>query len=378
MNKPYHIVFTTINHPEILNELLNNLKQFNHLDQTKVWVIGDHKTPASAADLANYISDQGLETVYMDIPAQDAWGKRLEFYVQIPYNNDGRRVIGYLKALEEKCQLLISIDDDNFPTNDDFIGYHSVTGKSWTGELISETSGFHNICEYLKFAPSRSIFPRGFPFKLRGQSNKPSLIKPPLEAVVGLTEGLWLKEPDIDATTWLNGKVEATAYEGPDLFVLDQSTWSPVNSQNVSLVRELIPAYFFVLMGWPVPGGKIDRYGDIWGGYFFQALIRNTKYHVAFGRPLVEHRRNPHVYVDDLRYEFWGMILTDWLVSLLKEQFKPTTENITDRVAELADFLGREGLEQMPAWCPEEMKAFMKHTVKNLKLWAKACKEIGV
>lgn len=378
MNKPYQIVFTTINYPEILKELLVNLKKYNHLDQTKVWVIGDHKTPQSASDLAKEVSDMGLETIYLDIPAQDAWGKQFEFYSQIPYNNDGRRLVGYLKALEDKCQTLIAIDDDNFPTEDDFIGGHSLTGKPWAGELISEDSGFHNICEYLKFEPSRSIFPRGFPFKLRGQSNQPKFLTSPKESVVGLTEGLWLKEPDIDATTWLNGKVVATSYNGPDAFVLDQNTWCPVNTQNTSVVRELIPAYFFVLMGWPVPGGKIDRYGDIWGGYFFQSLVRGTKYYTAFGRPLVEHRRNPHVYVDDLRYEFWGMILTDWLVNLLKEQFKPSKENIIDRLEELGEFLGDAGLKQMPAWSPQEMKAFMENTSKNIKLWAAACRQIGI
>jgi hypothetical protein len=376
MNKPYHIVFTTIYQPEILRDLLQNLKQFGHLDKVKVWVVGDYKTPAGATELSKEVSLQGLETVYLDVPTQDEWGKKFEFYSQIPYNNDGRRLVGFMKAMEEKCEMLISIDDDNFPTDDDFIGNHSLTGKVWDGELVSEPSGYHNICEYLKFEPSRSIFPRGFPFKLRGQQNKPHLVKPLKPAIIGLTEGLWLKEPDIDATTWLNGKVHAIAYEGPKAFVLDQETWSPVNTQNTSVVRELIPAYFFVLMGWPVPGGKIDRYGDIWGGYFFQSIVRGTKYYTAFGRPLVEHRRNPHVYVDDLRYEFWGMILTDWLVNLLKDQFKPSKESIVERVVELGEFLENQALEQMPTWSPVEMKNFLTYTAKNLKLWAKACKEL--
>ena len=96
---------------------------------------------------------------------------------------------------------------------------------------------------------------------------------------------MWFDEPDVDATTWLNGKVKGVDYRGPDAFVLDPSTWSPVNTQNTSVVRELIPAFVFVTMAWPVPGGKLDRYGDIWGGYFLLALMQGTKYHVAFRPP---------------------------------------------------------------------------------------------
>ena len=143
-------------------------------------------------------------------------------------------------------------------------------------------------------------------------------VSAPPDATIGVTEGLWLAEPDMDATTWLNGKIQARALStAPTSSFSTPSTWSPVNTQNTSVVRELIPAFVFVTMAWPVPGGKLDRYGDIWGGYFLLALMQGTQYHVAFGRPLVEHRRNPHNYVDDLRYEFWGMILTDWLLNLL-------------------------------------------------------------
>ena len=197
-------------------------------------------------------------------------------------------------------------------------------------------------------------------------------------ARIGVTEGLWLVEPDIDATTWLNGKVNATRYNGPEVFVLDQATWSPVNTQNTSVVRELIPAFFYATMGWPVPGGKIDRYGDIWGGYFLLALMQGTKYHVAFGRPLVEHRRNPHNYVDDLRYEFWGAILTDWLLQLLRESFAPRSADILERVMELAEFVDCKAVSQLPAWSPKEMADYLHYIGRNLREWSLACQQIGV
>lgn len=378
MPKPCHIVFTTIRHPEILRHLYENIRCHNHLEEVKVWVVGDRKTPPSASDLARRVSAQGLETVYFDIEQQDMWGRRFALYPLIPYNIDCRRVFGYLRALEDGCETLISIDDDNFPTRDDLVGCHRRTGQQWRLPLINEERGFHNICEYLAFDPQRVVYPRGFPFQLRDHVNQPCESTPPPGTVIGVTEGLWLEDPDVDATTWLNGKVKGVDYRGPDTFVLDSSTWSPVNTQNTSVVRELIPAFVFVTMAWPVPGGKLDRYGDIWGGYFLLALMQGTKYRAAFGRPLVAHRRNPHNYVDDLRYEYWGMILTDWLLGMLRDSFKPRCRCMAERVLELAEFLKGEALQLLPAWCPPEIASFLNSTAENLRQWSAACQEIGI
>jgi hypothetical protein len=279
--------------------------------------------------------------------------------------------------MDEDCEILIAMDDDNFPADDDFIRGHQRTGHAWKGPLVREQSGFHNICEYLTLDPPRLVFPRGFPFQLRGHQNQPQSIASPSGTTIGVTEGLWLDEPDIDATSWLNGKVKCVRYNGPDLFVLDQSTWSPVNSQNTSVVRDVIPAFIFVTMACPVPGGVLDRYGDIWGGYFLLALMQNTKYHSAFGRPLVHHRRNPHNYVDDLRHEYWGLILTDWLLQLLRESFKPSSVSIVDRLPELADFLEEQGVSQLPGWCPQEIRRFLGSTAENLREWSAACQLVG-
>lgn len=377
MKKALHIVLTTIRHPGVVEALYDNIHRNGHLEEVKVWVVGDRKTPPSAATLAAEITARGLETVFFGVDEQDEWGKRFPLYPLIPYNTDGRRVFGYLRALEDGCDVLISMDDDNFPSEDDFVGHHQKTGQEWRQPLLREEKRFHNICEYLTFEPQRLVFPRGFPFELRGHANQPRLVSCPEGASIGVTEGLWLDEPDVDATTWLNGKIKGVRYHGPDVFVLDQSTWSPVNTQNTSVVRELIPAFVFVTMAYPVPGGKLDRYGDIWGGYFLLALMQGTKYHAAFGRPLVEHRRNPHNYVDDLRFEFWGMVLTDWLLEILRSSFKPTSKCMTERVLELAEFLDTEAASRLPVWCPAEIAKFVHSTAENLRQWSAACRQVG-
>jgi hypothetical protein len=119
--------------------------------------------------------------------------------------------------------------------------------------------------------------------------------------------------------------------------MLNQTTWTPANTQNSSIIRELIPAFLCVPMGYKVPGGQIERHGDIWGRYFRQPILRGTPYHVAFEDPLVEHRRNPHNYLDDLRFKYWGMILADWLLEELRENFQCFDSNVVDRVGELPE-----------------------------------------
>lgn len=372
-----HIVFTTIYRADVLLNLHENLERNGNLDNTICWVIGDNRTPVECKQICDQATRKGLETRYLDIAYQDAWGKKFpEFYGMIPYNNETRRNIGFLHALEHDCETMISIDDDNFPTTDDFIGFHAITGKQWHGELIKETSGYYNICEFLTIEPHRPVYPRGFPFNRRGGLNKSTYIAGQSDIIVGVNSGLWTCEPDIDATTWLNGPVQSHGYTGPPSFVLDHETWSPINTQNTSLVRELVPAYLCIPMGHSVPGGRIERYGDIWSGYFLQAVMGGTPFHACFGRPIVEHRRNPHNYLDDLRHEYWGMMLTDWLLSELRKNFMPTGNAIIDRVVQLSEFILSLTGDRIPDWTPPEVEKFIENTGRTLSLWAMACKRI--
>jgi len=379
MRRPIHIVLTTINVPTVVTSLLENARMHGNEESCKIWIVGDIKTPGVAAQLAENTTTAGLETVYLDVEAQNQFGEKLNgFYSRLPFNNESRRNIGYLAALDDECEVLISIDDDNFPTNQDFFGGHRQTGTTWFGDLLHEKIGYHNLCEHLVIEPARQVFPRGFPFRLRGSKNEAETLAPAGPVRIGATAGLWLLEPDVDATTWLNGKISGTAYHGPATAVLEQSTWTPINTQNTSVARDLIPAFLCVPMGWDVPGGKIQRYGDIWGGYFLQALMQGSEYHVAFGHPLVEHRRNPHDYLDDLRGEFWGMILTDWLVALLRQEFRPEGNDMTGRVEQLSEFLKGSAIRKLPKWCPAEVVGFIGWTADNLSEWARACSQIGV
>ncbi|MDY6823082.1 MAG: hypothetical protein SWH68_04685 [Thermodesulfobacteriota bacterium] len=360
--------------PRVLYDYLDNIRAHGQLDQVKIWIVGDKKTPSRVSGMAEDLTRSGLDTEFLDVDAQERWGRRCpDFYSRLPLNDETRRNIGYLCALEAGCEVLISIDDDNYPGPLDFVGAHLKTGTAWTGPLVAEPSGFYNICEHLELSAPRPVYSRGFPFMLRDLKNTGRQTPPVPDARIGVNTGLWTGAPDIDAVTWLNGRVESLAYTGAETAVLSHSTWMPVNGQNVSVARDLIAAWLCVPMGWPVPGGRIQRYGDIWGGYFLQAVMQGTGFHAAFGAPVVDHRRNPHNCMDDIRVEYWGMMLTDWLVNILKSDFNPAAAAVTDRVRELSAFLEAAALPAIPSWCPEDMTAFLRWTAGNLSAWADAC-----
>lgn len=370
-----HVVITTIHIPEVLLALVDNLTRHGHLRETMCWVIGDRKTPTGCGALCQRVAAMGLETRYLDLAAQEAWGARFPaFYARLPLDNDSRRMIGVALALEHDCRRVILLDDDNFPTGDDFIAGHKATGSLWRGPLQVEPAGFHNVCESLEITPHRALFPRGYPFRLREGENSGHQAPADPGAVIGVTQGLWLGAPDIDAVTWLNGPVTAVDFHGDDLAVLARETWMPINTQNTSVVRELIPGFLCLPMGFAAPGGRLERYGDIWGGYFLQALLRDTPYHVAYGRPLVDHRRHVHDPMADLRREYWGMLLTDWLLERLRQGFRPDAATIPDRVRELAAFLVASSVT-MPSWSPPELRHVLQETSATLEAWAELCRE---
>jgi len=71
------------------------------------------------------------------------------------------------------------------------------------------------------------------------------------------------------------------------------------------------------------------------------------------------------------------MILTDWLLQLLRNSFAPSSVAIVDRLPELADFLEGKGVNQLPGWCPPEIRDFLGSTAENLREWAVACQLVG-
>jgi hypothetical protein len=313
------LVFTTIFDPGILETYYENFSSFGRLDDIEVIVIPDRKTPAEAYARCAAISAKGLKTSCPTIEEQEkflnALGLPAEF---VPYDSDNRRNVGYLMAFARGADFLISIDDDNFcRPEEDFFAEHAVVCNDVSEyTVLDSATGFYNICDLLELEHPGLIYARGFPYRYRHKNEHPGREKRAVS--VHLNAGLWTLDPDVDGITWLVAKPRVRGFKGESV-VLGSQTWSPLNTQNTAMRRQAIPAYYYIRMGYPLSGMPIDRYGDIFSGYFVQACCRHLGGSLRVGTPVAEHRRNSHNYMKDAMNEWACIQLAEDLLPWLME-----------------------------------------------------------
>jgi hypothetical protein len=371
------VVFTTIFDPIVLDAYCRNFEKFGHLNQVEVIVIPDKKTPAAAWARCEEVARRGLKAVCPTLDEQEQFLKRVGIPPEfVPYNSDNRRNIGYLMSLERDCNFVISLDDDNFARDDeDVFQEHSiVTAGESRHQVIESESEYYNICELLEFAGNqRGVFPRGYPFSAR-HVNNPITTQNTL-GEIHLNAGLWLLDPDVEALTWLVMNPRVEGFRG-QARVLGRNTWSPINTQNTALRRDAIPAYYFLRMGYPIGGTAIDRYGDIFSGYFVQACAKHLGGLVRVGTPIAEHRRNSHNYMKDATME-WGAILV--LEELLPWLHEIRLSGSTWLEAYRSLSSGLEGLSTQwhgSDW-KEDAGGYLRQIASDMRLWANACETIN-
>lgn len=375
MNKRIAVVMTTINEPFVLDSYARNAEKYGRSDDVWMIIIGDRKTPDTVRDMAAAASRAGFETDYVDIARQEDWLKRFpDMAARIPYNTDNRRNIGFLMALERGCEVLISIDDDNLcPDDEDYFGRHAIVGTEQTMPTISSDTGWFNICSMMDNSHGASIYPRGYPYSKR--TRKEQLTETSSTGLVAVNAGLWTLDPDIDAVTRLNEDVK-TLRMNRDSVMLAPGTWSPVNTQNTAIWAEAMPAYYYVLMGEPVHGARLDRYGDIWSGYFIGKCVQHLDHRIAVGTPVARHERNSHNLLLDLRQELWGMILTESLTEIL-QRITLTGSTYTDAYEDLARKLDAEiAVCEDPNFTPDVRAYFAKITA-TMRVWLDVCRDLA-
>jgi len=371
------LVLTTIGDPALLDGYFDNFRTNDRLDQVCVIVIPDRKTPKAAYERCTLLAKKGLSAGCPTLDEQDCFLRKLGLPAEfIPYDSDNRRNIGYLMALEGGCDFVISIDDDNSaPMRGDYFGEHAVVcGETNDFRILEASGGWFNVCSLLNLEPKLETYPRGFPYFARHQKAKVT------ERVAGTTVringGLWIQHPDLDAMSWLSGPVKATAFRGTS-FVLGRATWSPINSQNTAVHRTVIPSYYFLRMGATVAGMKIDRYGDIFSGYFSQACARALGDSVRVGSPVATHARNAHNYLRDATQEMACVCVLEDLLPWLHE----TTlrgEDYAEAYCSLAEQL-ECAVEKFRGFIwTDETRTFFHESAGMMRKWVEVCRVIGI
>ncbi len=370
------MVLTTIADPAVLEGYCANFAAHGHFDRVQIIVIPDKKTPPAAFVRCAELRKQGADVLCPPIEQQERSLRCLGFPPElVPYNSDNRRNVGYLMAAESGADFLISIDDDNYcPTHEDYFAEHSVVcGGSQRCDVIESNNGWFNLCELLQLEPACRTYPRGFPYFARHQA--PDIRTQSQTAAVRINAGMWLRDPDLDGITWLAAPVRAHAFNGKSI-VLGERTWSPVNSQNTALHRDVIPAYYFVPMNNSPSGMQIDRYGDIFSGYFSQACARHMGHSIRAGTPVAQHCRNAHRYLHDATQELPGIwVLEDllpWLVDLrldgdtYAEAYLSLSLQLEDSLSRFSGFI----------WT-DSTREYFHSMAASMRAWVAACQQMA-
>jgi len=278
------LVTTTIQVPEVLG-------WYREIGpDVPFYVIGDEQAPHD--EIRAFCERNGSMVYYSD---EDQHKLGYESSELLGWRCTGRRSIGLLEAVKHGASIVVMIDDDNIPLDrryfDDFA---EDLSRSFSGLVLggrwADPGGF--------LIPP--VHHRGFPHELWHPDRAPAVgygsgIR------VGVSAGLWLGDPDIDAVTRIAARplctgVSPAAAAG---LAVAPGTYAPFNSQNTAFARDLLPVMTML------PGA--GRYDDIWASYVAQRVMREFGWSVRYGRPLVWQERNTHTLSRDLAAETRGM-----------------------------------------------------------------------
>jgi len=351
------IVTTSIHGPQFIQEYCKNLKEHNHEEEINFIVIGDNKTPEDKWKI-----DFDYSVKFWSLYHQKEWfnSNKIENLVRFfPENNPRRRNFGYIQALLNNPDIIISIDDDNLPDGD-WLSGHINALKSTHLESIS-SNNIINPCEILD--TNHKIFSRGYPISeisiaSFGYSPKRKIFKEP---VVNL--GLWSKSPDVDCLLNLvYPDIESKGIEVglPRNFSTNQ--YLPLNTQNISFKREIAPIFWNVYMK-DLFGLPFDRYDDIWNGLFINKICNHLGLPISFGDPISIHDRNVHNLIKDLQIEYIGILLNSKLWKyVMNLQLKES--DIIGSYLELSNFIVKQEI-----FFNSELKKYFKELGESMKLW---------
>lgn len=261
-----YIVITSINNPS------EGVISFSKMKDYKLIVIGDNKSPANwFCENVDYFS------------SEDQLGLNFELTKILPFNHYCRKMIGYLKAIQDGAEIIVDTDDDNIPKLD--WSFPSFEGEY---EVIKENKGFVNIYQLYT---DLKIWARGLPLKLINTDFKLEKNLEEKQCRVGVWQGLADEDPDVDAIYRLTCD-EPCYFKDRAPIVLGKNTISPFNTQNTIIKKELFPLLY-------LPTYVTFRFTDILRGLVAQPIMWLYGYELGFTNATVVQKRNPHDYMRD-------------------------------------------------------------------------------
>lgn len=210
-----------------------------------------------------------------------------------PWHSAAVRSYGFYKAYQDGADIVVTIDDDCYCYEHDFL-------KNHVNNLFLKISKYW----YPTFFYSEHMYTRGFPYNIRNQ------------IPVVMSHGLWVGIPDFDGKTQLQFPQYRTETLPNVTYPIPSGYYFPMSSMNIAFKREIIPLMYQLLMGTDEKGRPwgYDRYDDIWCGILTKKILDHLNLGVVNGFPHVLHQRasDPHM---NVKKESSGMEINEelWL-----------------------------------------------------------------
>lgn len=362
------IVTTTINTPLLFEKYFENFsKSAIGKENVTVVITSDKKTPPTAEEYCISLSEKfAVKVVYQNIEWQNEYlNKYPELKEYLPFNSIQRRNVAILYSYEIGCDYIITIDDDNFLVEgQDFIAMHLSPFRSpyppgcEKETVLNSTTGWVNVCDFLEEKNNVKFYHRGYPISQRWKDGH--LFETKSSKKVLVNAGFWLEDPDVDAITRLVNSLDVVKYTQKKNIILNRSQWSPFNSQNTCLSREIIPCYFL--------SASVGRFDDIWASYIIlKAMDSLDSGLVSYGFPLVRQIRNDHNYFRDHEKEHSFLENTDLFCETLRS-FELKSKTFQSIFSEI-----REKLEE---WNSSKENSIFTEFIKSLEVWEKTINRV--
>jgi hypothetical protein len=263
----------------------------------RFFVAIDEKTPEDAGNFCAYDVDN-TQVVYLDAEQRWKCGKA------IGRNTLAKRNLAFLEALAWGADIIYSWDTDNIPVSPNhFDLIEKVLSTRFDGLLGSSKTGWFDAGHMLNPWARH----RGIPYNN-----------------VAAHEYNIATNPDIDATLRMEKapEIHTISKLGEMGVIVDVNTHTVFNTQNVAMLRDLVPSWFLM------PG--VGRYDDLYASLIVQRVVRERGLHVHFGQPLVWQQRHEHNLHVDLKAEISGMENIVALADLLDSIILPGKSVIAD------------------------------------------------
>ena len=266
------------------------VKAFARQDGWNLIVVGDRKSPHDW---------QWKNVTYLSPTRQTQLGYRLT--KRLPWNHYGRKMIGYLYAMEHGAEIIADSDDDNVPNSNWAL-------PKFAGPFPTiKHEGFTNVYSYFG---GQHIWPRGYPLNQILERRVPHSIGT-RHHKVGIWQYLADGDPDVDAIYRLTSN-RPFFFRSKKPIVLTPGTICPINSQNTFFTAATFPLLY-------LPAFVTFRFTDILRGLVAQPLLWSQGLRAGFGPASVTQERNPHDYLKDFISEIPIYQHTEEVIELTKQ-----------------------------------------------------------